>query len=103
MSANRLFVVCQHHQTLDQALCIAERFEWGMPYQMGLHASYANDWFEKHAKCGRGTFDHFRLAMHRPADHDKPVTSVGHAVKLTLVKDAADQELQNAINGADRG
>src|SRR5262245_10683616 len=94
MSANRLFVVCSHHPTMDQALCIAERTVWGLPYEAGRSIT-ADAWFERHARCGKGnTCDHFKLAMHRPADHDKPVETVGQAVKLTLVKNMIDQEVK---------
>lgn len=94
MSANRLFVVCAHHPTLDQALCVAERFQWGMPYEAS-RSLVADEWFQRHQACGKGnSCDHFRLAMHRPADHDKPVQTVNQAVKLTLVKNVIDQEVK---------
>lgn len=91
MAANRFFIVCQHHATIDQALCLAEREDWDTPYVPGS-SPLAKAWFEKHRNCGRGnTMDHFRLAMHRPADHDKPVLSVGAGVRLALVKNEIDR------------
>lgn len=94
MSANRLFIVCKYHASLDQALCVAERYEWGQPYEQSRSWT-ANEWFKRHAACGKGnTCDHFQLAMHRPSEHDAPVTTVDKAVKLSLVKTMIDQEVK---------
>lgn len=86
MSANRLFLVCSHHQRLEDALCLAERPGNDAQY-MATSMKRADEWFAKHQGCGRGC-DHFQLALHRPADWDcapaAECTAAG-AVRLALV------------------
>jgi hypothetical protein len=85
MSANRLFLVCSHHPTLDAALCLAERPGNDAQY-IAASMKRADDWFAKHQGCGRGC-DHYQLAFHRPQEWDQPIpaehTPAG-AVRLVL-------------------
>lgn len=86
MSANRLFLVCSHHQNIDDSLCLAERPGNDAQY-LATSMKRADDWFAKHMGCGRGA-DHFQLAYHRPQDWDMPQpaehTPAG-AVRLALI------------------
>lgn len=85
MSANRLFLVCTHHQSLEDALLLADRGGNDVQY-LAASMRRADDWFAKHSRCGRGC-DHFQLAYHRTQDWDVPQpaenTAAG-AVKLNL-------------------
>lgn len=86
MSANRLFLVCSHHQNPEDALCLAERAGNDAQF-IAASLKRADDWFAKHQGCGRGC-DHFRLALHRPADWDVPQpaeASPAGAVRLALL------------------
>ena len=86
MSANRLFLVCTHHPNLEDALCLAERGGNDVQY-FATSMKRADDWFEKHAQCGRGR-DHFQLAHHRPIDWDvapPAENTVAGGVRLALV------------------
>lgn len=86
MSANRLFLVCSHHQNLEDALCLGERAGNDAQYTIAA-LKRGDDWFAKHQGCGRGC-DHFQLAYHRPQDWDSPQpaehTPAG-AVRLALI------------------
>lgn len=89
MSANRLFLVCSHHQQPEEALCLAERAGNDVQYT-ATSLKQADDWFAKHQKCARGC-DHFQLAYQRTIDWDAPKaaenTPAG-AVRLALVSGA---------------
>lgn len=90
MSANRLFLVCSHHQNLEDALCLAERSGNDVQF-IPTSLKRADDWFAKHRGCGRGC-DHYQLAYHHPQDWDTPKqaqdTPAG-AVRLALVNPGA--------------
>lgn len=68
MSANRIFLVCQHCQDPSQAMLLAERSDGEAQY---IAASFkrADDWYAKHQRCGKGV-DHFKLGYGRPQDWD---------------------------------
>lgn len=86
MSANRLFLVCKHCESLENALLLAERADGNSQYT-AASAKRADDWYAKHQRCGVGV-DNFKLAYHRPVDWDlsPPAqdTSAG-AVRLALL------------------
>jgi len=85
MSANRLFLVCTYHPSLDEALCLAERGGNDVQYILAT-LRRGDDWFAKHSKCGRGC-DHFQLAYHRPHDWDvapPAEDTVAGGVRLSL-------------------
>lgn len=90
MSANRLYLVCGHHPSIDEAFCIGER-----AIAEGQYTAPSNkrmdDWYAKHMGCGRGC-DHFQLAYQRPHDWDvaKPAenTAAG-AVRLVLASEGS--------------
>lgn len=86
MSANRLYLVCSHHPNPEDALCLAERAGNDVPY-LATNLKRADDWFTKHAECGRGR-DHFALAHARPIDWDvapPAENTAAGAVRLALV------------------
>lgn len=86
MSANRMFLVCSHHQNPEDALCLAERAGNDSQYTW-VSMKRADDWLAKHQGCGRGR-DHFQLAHARPQDWDAPVpaeSTPAGAVRLALV------------------
>lgn len=87
MSANRLFLVCSHHQNIEDSICIGERLANDTPYASPNLKRLA-EWYAKHMACGRG-MDHFQLAYNRPQDWDVPQpaehTPAG-AVRLALVQ-----------------
>lgn len=86
MAANRLFLVCSHHPGIEHALCLGERAGNDAQYILPS-MKRADDWFAKHARCGRG-LDHFQLAYHRPQDWDIPKPAektVAGGVRLSLV------------------
>lgn len=70
MSANRLFLVCSHHPSIEDSLLLADRAGNDVPYLLAK-LKRADDWFTKHMACGRGC-DHFKLAHHRSPDWDVP-------------------------------
>ncbi len=86
MSANRLFLVCQHCKETSQALMIAERADAVSQYTAGT-LKRADAWFAKHQRCGSGA-DHFQLALQRTPNWDvsppAQYTPAG-AVRLALV------------------
>lgn len=86
MSANRIFLVCSHHQRFEEALLIAERDGNDAQY-IAANLKRADDWFAKHMRCGRGC-DHFKLAYHRTPDWDVAPPAehtVAGGVRLSLV------------------
>lgn len=88
MSANRLFLVCAHHPSLDQAFCIGERLGNDVQY-VSPNLKRMDDWYAKHMGCGRG-LDHFQLAYHRPHDWDVPPPAedtVAGGVRLAIASD----------------
>lgn len=102
MSANRIFLVCQHHQALEDALCIASRQDAKDGYRvhecrcLGKCSCPAQElarqraWFKKHAECG---VDCFKLAYHRPQGWDvspPAQNTVAGGVKLALVNGSGD-------------
>lgn len=94
MSANRLFLICEHHPQIEHSLLIADRQANDVPYLMAVSsvakAHRADEWFTKHMACGHGC-DHFKLALGRTADWDvAPVDHVGGAVRLELLNGGAD-------------
>lgn len=85
MSDNRLFLVCTHCASLEDAQCIAERV--GEVYEVAK-LKHAADWFEKHAKCGRDV-DHFALAYQFTPNHDVPKpaeNTVAGQVRMNVIK-----------------
>lgn len=68
MSANRIFLVCTHCQELESTLCLAERADADSQYTVSS-MKRADDWFAKHARCGRGC-DHYTLGYGRTHDWD---------------------------------
>lgn len=87
MSANRIYLVCQKHQSADQVFCIGERADSDSQYT-APSTKRLDDWYAKHMKCGRGC-DHFTVAYQRSRDWDVSTpaenTPAG-AVRLELVK-----------------
>lgn len=86
MSANRIFLVCAHHPSIEDALLIADRASATAVYAAAMPKA-ADAWFVKHAKCARGC-DHFKLAYHRPQDWDvspPAENTVAGGVKLAIV------------------
>lgn len=68
MSANRIFLVCARHPSIEDALLIADRVDAATQYVSSM-PKRADDWFAKHQGCAPGA-DHFKIAYHRPLDHD---------------------------------
>lgn len=83
MSANRIFLVCNHCQSIEESLLLAERQTASDQY-LTPNLKRADDWFAKHLKCG---VDCFSLAYHRPKDWDRP-TLITDAVSDSLRMDA---------------
>ena len=97
MSANRLFLVCQHCPELEHALCIASRQDAQDGYRVhecrchgkcpcpAQELARQRAWFKQHAACG---VDGFKLAYHRPQGWDvsPPAQNTpAGAVRLALV------------------
>jgi hypothetical protein len=84
MSANRIFLVCQHCPQPESALLLADRADGEAQY-MGANLKRCDDWYGKHQRCGSGV-DHFRLAYQRTQDWDvsppAPATAVGVRIAL---------------------
>lgn len=94
MSANRIFLVCAHHPSIDEALLIADRQDSASQYTAAM-PKRADEWFAKHQRCAPGA-DHFKIAYHRPLDHDAPTPQTGltpasAGVKLAIVSSRHDQ------------
>ena len=86
---NRLYLVCEAHQTLSDALELGERH--GQRYApQSILARRADGWFMRHAPCGPG--DHFKLAYAQPQnwDYSPPAPPVANAVRLALVNGSRD-------------
>lgn len=85
MSANRIFLVCTKHPSIEDALLIADRADATAQYTAAM-PKRADDWFAKHSGCTRGC-DHFQLAFNRPLDWDVPqlASPTASAVRLALV------------------
>lgn len=86
MSANRIFLICATHPSIEDALLIADRADACAQYTAAL-PKRADEWFAKHSGCARGC-DHFKLAFHRPLDWDvspPAENTVAGGVKLALV------------------
>lgn len=92
MSANRIFLVCQHCKDPSQALLLAERADGESQYTAASNKR-ADEWYGKHQRCGTGV-DHYVLALQRPADWDlsPPAqdTPAG-AVRLALINGSKPQ------------
>lgn len=90
MSANRLYLVCDHHATPEEALLLGERAGNDAGFD-APNLRKADKWFAKHANCGQ-TKDHFSLAYNRPQNWDVPVpaqdTAAG-AVKVAMALNGA--------------
>jgi len=84
MSANRLFLVCQHCQEPEHALLLAERDDSVTQYERA-NLRRADEWFASHARCGEGS-DHYKLAYGRPQDWDlaTKASKAASAVRLAL-------------------
>ncbi len=79
MSANRLFLVCTAHPSIEESLCIADRPDGNRRYYCAANCrclgckcaekarTAQNKFFEKHANCG---VDNFTVAYHRPKGWD---------------------------------
>lgn len=98
MSANRLFLVCSLHPSIEDALLIADRHDAQARYYCESNCrcvgckcaeksrARRNAWFEKHSKCGNP--DDFKLALHRQPNWDVPkpqLEPVAAGVKLAIV------------------
>jgi hypothetical protein len=108
MSANRLFLVCSAHPSIEDAFCIADRNEAG-GIQSGQYFCAGNcrclkckcadkyrermgDFFIKHAGCG---MDHYQLAYHRQKGWDispPAQDTVAGVVRLALVNGTQETE-----------
>lgn len=92
MSANRIFLVCQHCPELEHALLLAERSD-GTAQYIAVPAKRSDDWYAKHQRCGSGV-DNFKLAYHRPQNWDisPPAQNTpAGAVRLALVNGSGDK------------
>lgn len=104
MSANRIFLVCESHPAIDDALVIADRHDAESRYYcvsncrcMGCKCaekerSRRNEWFAKHAGCG---VDRFKLAFQRPQGWDvsPPAQNTpAGAVRLALLNGSKDTQ-----------
>lgn len=86
MSANRIFLVCQHCQEPEQAMLLAERADGNAQY-IAAPSKRADDWYAKHQRCGKGV-DNFKLAYGRPQDWDvspPAQNTAAGAVRLALL------------------
>ena len=87
MSANRMFLVCQHCQNIEDTFCVGERagndVQFIAPSMKKLDA-----WYGKHANCGKGC-DHFTFGFHRPHDWDQspPAPAAAVGVRLALANE----------------
>lgn len=68
MSANRIYLVCSHHQSPEDAMLLGERGASDVGYEAAKLKTF-DKWLEKHANCGRDK-DHFKLAYGRPQNWD---------------------------------
>lgn len=87
MSANRIFLVCAHHPSPEDALLLGERAGNDVPYfPPNKMEKRADAWFTKHMACGRGS-DHFKLGYGHPQDWDCPLlaSDVGVGVRMSLL------------------
>lgn len=85
---NRLYLVCQSHTDVTDAILLGSRLSHG--YHAAAGVAQLSKWFERHKDCGEGP-DHFQLAMAKIANWDQTVDEVtlepvASAVKLSLVK-----------------
>jgi hypothetical protein len=86
MSANRLFLVCQHCPQLEHSLLLADRADGDAQY-IAANMKRADDWYAKHQRCGTGV-DNFKLAYHRPQNWDvspPAQNTVAGGVRLGLI------------------
>lgn len=89
-SANRVFLVCQHHPEPASALCLGDRPEGSSVYALdGRLERRAEKFFERHAKCG---VDCFRLAYERPQawDLSPPADPAAVGVRMALATGAVN-------------
>lgn len=87
MSANRIYLVCQKHQSAEHVFCIGERADGDSQYTAPSNKRM-DDWYAKHQGCARGA-DHFTVAYRRSRDWDlspEAQDTVAGAVRLELVK-----------------
>lgn len=88
IAGNRIYLVCTICGADTQhSLMLGMRR--GNGYFKAPDRRMLDAWYEEHAKCG-DTLDHFKLAMQKPANWDRPLpispdTNVDLAVKLALV------------------
>lgn len=90
MSANRLYLVCSHHASPEEALLLGERKDVSEGYTPSKYKTAAQ-WFDAHAACGR-TRDHFRLAYGRPENWDVDLPAedtVAGQVKVAMALNGA--------------
>ena len=94
MSANRIFLVCQHCPRPEDAYCVGSRDGNDTPYVAGA-LKRMDDWYEKHARCGSG-FDHITLGYAKPHDWDQPTPApqVASAVRLAIADSTSDGSVQ---------
>lgn len=84
MSANRIFLVCSHHKSLNDAMLLCERVDASATYEPP-NLKRLSEWLQTHSKCGNP--DDFQLAFHRPQNWDvspPAIDSVPGAVKLAI-------------------
>lgn len=102
MSANRIFLVCESHPAIEDALCLADRPDATSRYYCVSNCrclkckcaekerTRRNEWFQRHAGCG---VDRFRLAFQRTQGWDvsPPAqdTTAG-AVRIALATNGAN-------------
>lgn len=86
MSANRIFLVCSHHPSIEDALLLSERMPGNTTHEPPLKFSHQAAWFERHARCGNP--DDFQLAFQRPQNWDvspPAQDTVAGAVRLGII------------------
>jgi hypothetical protein len=93
MSANRIFLVCQHCKDPSQALLLAERADASAQYTAAT-MKRADDWYAKHQRCGPDV-DHYQLALQRTANWDlspQAQDTVAGGVRLALVNGSGSKQ-----------
>lgn len=86
---NTMYLVCVHHPSPMEALCLGRRV--GLKgYDHAPASAKVEKFFEKHKHCGGGC-DHFTIAFEQPKDHDLPKPApLADGVHLAL-REAANE------------